>query len=295
MSSDTIVDNTCAACGKKGDNLKACTACRTVKYCNKECQVAHRKHHKKACKLLYDEKLFKEVSSEECPICLVPIPRASESQFKACCGKFICHGCIYAMEISEGKDLCAFCRAPEPSHEREMLKQIYNLMDKGNGQAFNHLGGFYCQGIHGKPQDYQKANELMLKGGELGCAEAYYNLGLSYKIGRGVAIDEKKAKYYWELAAMGGNVLARHNVGALEGQAGNIDRALKHFAIAAKAGDVEALDMIKYGFMDGDVTKDEYANILRAYHERHKEMNSDSRFKAEQARLLGISRKIEQL
>ena len=110
-----------------------------------------------------------------------------------------------------------------------------------------------------------------------------------------MAIDEKKAKYYWELAAMGGNVLARHNVGALEGQAGNIDRALKHFTIAAKAGDAEALDMIKYGFMDGDVTKDEYANTLRAYHERHKEMNSDSRFKAEQARLLGISRKIEQL
>ena len=40
----------CAACGKSGDNLKACTACHLVKYCNRECQSAHWKLHKKRCK-----------------------------------------------------------------------------------------------------------------------------------------------------------------------------------------------------------------------------------------------------
>ena len=35
--------------------------------------------------------------------------------------------------------------------------------------------------------------------------------------------------------------------------------------------------MVKKGFMKGDVTKDEYANTLRAYHERQKEMKSKER------------------
>ena len=40
----------CASCGKQSDALKTCTACKSVKYCGRECQTAHRKHHRKACK-----------------------------------------------------------------------------------------------------------------------------------------------------------------------------------------------------------------------------------------------------
>ena len=78
------IDNTttteCAACGKKGvDGLKACAACKFVKYCNRDCQIAHRPLHKKACKKraaeLHDEALFKEhPPHEDCPICLLPLP-----------------------------------------------------------------------------------------------------------------------------------------------------------------------------------------------------------------------------
>ena len=39
----------CAACGKGGDNLKACTACKQVKYCNVSCQRSHWSKHKKEC------------------------------------------------------------------------------------------------------------------------------------------------------------------------------------------------------------------------------------------------------
>ena len=42
--------STCAACGKASDNLKACTACRLVKYCNRDCQISHRAKHKKECR-----------------------------------------------------------------------------------------------------------------------------------------------------------------------------------------------------------------------------------------------------
>ena len=103
--SDGISNDICANCGKVeeiGGNLKACTACHMVKYCNRECQIAHRPQHKKECKKraaeLYDEKLFKEVEHEECPICFVPMPvNADNITFHICCGKNICKGCIFAM------------------------------------------------------------------------------------------------------------------------------------------------------------------------------------------------------
>ena len=52
-SSQNNSSTTCAHCGKgeeAGDKLKSCAACKVVKYCSRECQIAHRPQHKKACK-----------------------------------------------------------------------------------------------------------------------------------------------------------------------------------------------------------------------------------------------------
>ena len=51
--------------------------------------------------------------------------------------------------------------------------------------------------------------------------------------GRGVERDMKKAKHYWELAAIGGNVRARYNLGCLEENTGKMRIALKHYMIVA--------------------------------------------------------------
>ena len=285
-------NNTCANCGKgeecSGD-LKSCTACKLVKYCNRDCQIAHRPQHKKACKKraaeLYDKKLFKQPSPlEECPICMLPPPLIDNHTgmvFHSCCGKDICDGCIYAMAESGAKELCPFCRTPFTRTDEEEIKRLKKLMEKGNGDAFCHLAGHYERGTHGLPQDMARANELFLKAGELGCADAYFNLGNAYERGRGVEINTKKAKHFFELAAMNGSVKARHNLGANEYDGGNYHRAIKHFLLAARAGSDEALDCIKQGFMNGDVTKDEYANTLRAYQKSQDEMKSDARDKAQ--------------
>ena len=158
-------------------------------------------------------------------------------------------------------------------------------MEKGNADAFNQLADYYGKGTFGLPQDRAKANELYLKAGELGCAEAYYNLGNSYYSGeRGVEVDKEKAKHYYELAAMNGNVGASHNLGVIEAEAGNVHRAMKHVMISARAGCDTSLNNVKLGFKDGNVTKDEYANTLRAYQKRTDEMKSDMRDKALAAR-----------
>ena len=281
----------CAACSKEGnsDDMNTCNKCQSVKYCNAACKKKHRKKHKKACEEhirraaeLRDEKLFKDhPPKDECPICFLPMPNnVNQVSFKACCGKMICNGCIHAMKMSEGKDLCAFCRTPPAISQKEDIKRIKKLMKKGNGDAFNFLAFLYAHGRKGLSRDYQKSNELYLKAGELGCVEGYHNLGNSYYNGRGVVMDEKKAKHYYELAAMMGSVNARHNIGALEFEADDHRRAMKHFMIAARAGYELSLKNVNRGFMKGMVTKDECANTLRAYQKSQDEMKSKERDQA---------------
>ena len=170
IDSVAVLDDTsiCANCGKDGnsDDMNICDKCKEVKYCNAACKKKHRSKHKKACERkvaeLHDEQLFKEAELEECPICMLPMPlETNTSTFKSCCGKSICHGCIYAMKMSETKDICAYCRAPTPTSNEEHVQRLSKLMDKGNAEAINTLGLLYRRGAYGLPQDFQKANELI--------------------------------------------------------------------------------------------------------------------------------------
>ena len=288
-------DNICANCGKGEEcsgNLKACTACKMAKYCNRDCQIAHRPQHKKACKKraaeLRDEALFKDPPSrEECPICTLLLPIDVEQiRFKSCCGKIICMGCIDAMsmeEVRKGKKeeemfMCPYCRTPPHSSDEEEIERLAKLMDNDNAVAFVVQGVYYADGTCGLQQDMVKANELWRKAGELGCAEAYSRLGYSFSNGMGVEVDKKKAVHYYELAAIKGDVLARHNLGCMEGQAGNSHRLMKHLMLAARSGYTPSLDGVTKGFTRaGYVTKEEYANTLREYQKRMDEMKSDTR------------------
>ena len=98
--------------------------------------------------------------------------------------------------------------------------------------------------------------------------------------GRGVDINMKKAREYYELAAMGGCAPARHILACFEGQAGNEQRAYKHIIIAAKSGHDSSVNKVKEGFVEGLITKDEYAQTLRDYQKRKDEMKSEMRDKA---------------
>ena len=253
--------------------------------------VPYTKACKKRAAELREEALFKEhPPPEDCPICFLPLPYDDgQVTFHSCCGKRICSGCIVTMieeACGRGKiGLCAFCREPTPSSEEEEVNRTMKLIEVDNAHAFRNLAGFYANGGHGIPQDMSKANELYLRAGELGCAEAYCNLGISYNQGRGVKVNKKKAKHCWELAAMNGNVVARHNLGVVEVDVGNMDRAYKHFILGARAGYRRSLDVVKQGYMKSVVTKDEYANTLRAYQQRHDEMISEARDKAAALRM----------
>ena len=108
--------------------------------------------------------------------------------------------------------LCAFCRTPNATTLDEHVKRTKKLTEKGNAEAYLQLVGHYTDGAYVLPQDWNKAHELWLKAGELGNASGYFNLGVAYDKGRGVEVNKKKAKHYWELAAMNGHVMARHHL-----------------------------------------------------------------------------------
>ena len=301
LSINNDTSTICANCGKEVvGNPNICNKCKAATYCNAACKKKHRHKHKEACEKriaelheeqlererraaeLHDIELFKQPPpKEDCDICMLLLPSLyTGRKLSACCGKTICSGCIHAVEKRDGGvGICPFCRAPTPTAE-ELFEMNKKRMKVGDAEAIYDLGCCYDQGLHGLQQDHNKALELWHQAAELGHNSSYYNTGNAYMNGRGAERDEKKAIHYWELAAMRGHVKARFSLGTSEGRTGNLDRAIKHYMIAAGSGDNDSLENIKTMFMDGDATKDDYAKALRAYQAYLVEIKSPQRNEA---------------
>ena len=302
-----IALSVCASCGKEGDEVNnICNKCKVTTYCNAVCKKVHKKKHKKECEEylrlaaekrneelrraaeLYDEKLFKPPPQyEDCPICFVRLPTLETGRrYQSCCGKMICSGCIHApVYDNQGNEVdnqkCAFCRTRYPKSNEEMIERLTKRVDMKDPIAIHNQGYYYSEGLNGYPQDYAKALELWHLAAKLGHTRAYSCIGTAYLHGRGgVVVDKKKAIHYYELAAIGGNAGARNNLGLEEEEADNMDRAVKHFIIAIRGGDINSLDEIKELYSNGHATKDDYTKALKAYQSYLVEIKSDQRDKA---------------
>jgi len=167
-------------------------------------------------------------------------------------------------------------------------------VEAGDAIAMYNLGCNYAQGVHGFVQDHDKALELWYKAGELGHAESYYNIGCAYDNGRSLEVDKKKAKQYYELAAIKGSVMARFVLGNMEERGGSMDRAIKHYMIAIRGGGKDfpfwfrvrydskddPLQAVGWLYLDGHATKDDYDKALEADQAYLDEIKSDQRDKA---------------
>eukprot|EP00979_Chaetoceros_neogracilis_P019275 scaffold12103_cov246-Chaetoceros_neogracile.AAC.1 len=146
--------------------------------------------------------------------------------------------------------------------------------------AMYNLGSCYQFGTMGLRQDHAKALELYRTSAKLGQPFAHYSLSLYYRKGDIVEKDTIKATYHLQLGAMAGNVMARHFLECEEGNAGNIDRALKHSMILANDGHDSSMKAVQEGYKNGFVTKDDYAKTIRAHGNSIDEMKSDDRDRA---------------
>ncbi|KAL7532755.1 hypothetical protein ACHAXR_006210 [Thalassiosira sp. AJA248-18] len=193
----------------------------------------------------------------------------TETVYQSCCGKDLCKGCMY--EMAREKDICPFCRMPAAVSDKERISRCKNRMEVGDA------GSRYILGDWGLPQDTKKALELMLRSIELGSTEAHYNIALLYYNGEFMEKDLKKALYHYQRAAMGGCEMSRYNLGCLESNRGNIDRAMKHWMIAAASGFEDSLGVVRKVFSRGHATKAEYEKALRAHQKYLSEVKSDQR------------------
>eukprot|EP00985_Skeletonema_marinoi_P007151 scaffold3127_cov87-Skeletonema_marinoi.AAC.1 len=267
----------CALCGTAqvyAIKLKTCTACKSVRYCSIKCQKEHRSQHKRACikraAELHDEILFKQPENAhkgDCPICFLPLSLdQTKSTLMPCCSKIICKGCVHSYDIRIFQEslepTCPFCRQPASESEEEVVKNIMKRVKVNDPAALLQLGvrRFEAGG-------YDDAFRYANKAAELGDAGAHYQLSCFIYEGR---------------AAIGGHPLARYNLGANEKNNGRMDRAVKHWIIAAALGHDAPLDAVKDSFRVGLVTKDDFASALRAHQAAVEATKSPQREAAEE-------------
>ncbi len=249
MSADLeTTDEVCASCGKAAVDdvkLKKC-ACKIVQYCSVDCQK-NRPNHKKECKKrmaeIRDDELFEQPDESyrgECPLCCLPLPLDNrKTGLNSCCCKLICDGCNFANRLHEWRESleqrCAFCREPIPDTQDKCVKNLMERIKANDPLALYQVGKRrYREG------DHEGAFQYYTKAAALGCIESHYELSRLYHGGKGVEKDMKKSMYHSEEAAIGGHPKARFDLGYYENNHGRVERAIKHFIIAA------SLDMMNH-------------------------------------------------
>ena len=269
----------CASCGKSEVDdikLKKCDACDLVRYCGDTCKEDHRQEHAEKCK----ERaaiLFRQPEGScdgDCPICFLPLI-FGESTLHSCCCKTVCDGCAYAYASLQRREnmkpSCPFCRHPPPKTEEEHEKNLMKRVEANDPVALRHMGWRHLQKAEydaaREEEEYGAAFEYWTRAADLGDAEAHYQLAIMYQDGEYVENDVEKEMYHMVEAAIRGHPYARFMLAFTEGyHEGNIERAVKHFIIAAKLGDDDSIQELKKYYEDGLVSKEDFAAALRAHH-----------------------------
>ena len=284
-------DTCCASCGAAEVDdvkLKPCDGCDLVSYCCDDCKEDHRSEHEAKCKEraaeLREEILFRQPEGThfgDCPICCLPLPiDHHKSSFYSCCSKYVCKGCSHADEKRQLQDnlprICPFCRHIQPKTKEEIKRNLMKRVKANDPGALTQMGCMRCD-----EGDYEGAFKYFTKAAELGDANAHNNLSIMHMNGEGVEKSEKKELYHLEEAAIGGHPHARHNLGCHEESTGEMDRAVKHWIIAANLGSDHAIQRLKECYKDGYVSKEDFAAALRARHAAVEATKSPQREAAE--------------
>ena len=299
----------CSSIAGEGVSLNTCKSCMLVSYCNAKCKKKHRPKHKKQCKRhaakIRDEALFKDPpAKEDCPICFLPMPakliacmtlppatvssvpiynfaEANEEladistvTFSSCCGKNICGGCIHSFCRSRNNRTCVFCKTKRiKTTDEESVEELLKWVEVNDAGAIYVLGSYYFQGKGGLKHDQEKAKELWTRAAALGSSVAHFAMGLYSCEGW----DSKESKFHYEAAAMTGHENARCNLGTMEAQSGNMGQAVKHWTIAASAGDCNAMQCLLIAFSQGLTSRATIDATLTAYNTSCAEMRSEER------------------
>lgn len=101
-----------------------------------------------------------------------------------------------------------------------------------------------------------------------GDADAQFNMGQAYKLGRGVPVDLNIAEDWYRKAALQGHIQAEDNYGLVMFQNGNRQKALPYIEKSAARGEPRAQYLLGTALFNGDMVKKDwvqaYALMTRA-------------------------------
>jgi TPR repeat protein len=190
-----------------------------------------------------------------------------------CCGKEICKGCVHSFSKTDNDDKCPYCNSDRVNKtDNEDVEEAIKRVEANDPVAMCILATFYRAGEGGLQQDEERAMELFTRAADLGYYKARLNLGNAYYRGG----EMKKAKLHYEAAAMAGDVLARFDIGCMEAES-NMERAIKHWSIAASAGCYDAMNQLRILFELGAVSRESIDSTLAAYNNSCAEFRSEAR------------------
>jgi hypothetical protein len=125
----------------------------------------------------------------------------------------------------------------------ETLRRYRKAADRGDTDAQYNLGVSYRYG-RGVPQDYAEALRWYRMAADRGNADAQNNIGFLYMQGLGVAPDYAEAMRWYRKAADQGETTAQNNIGVLYfqglGVAQDYSEAMRWYRKAADQGDSAA-------------------------------------------------------
>ena len=173
----------------------------------------------------------------------------------------------------EGNFACPFCRAPYG----DLVASLEKRVAVGDSVGMYNLGVEYSKGRCIEP-DMKKAIELFHRAAEHGSVQAHAFLSSRYsKGGDGFTKNLDKAKYHLVKAAMGGHNISRGNIAAFDFESRQVERGMKHHIIAASDGYKHSLHVLRVGYANGLVQKEDFAGALRAYQETMDSVTSKER------------------
>ena len=269
----------CVYCKRPGALLK-CEACRQRSYCDRKCQKKDwKQEHRGQCVKL--QQVFfppppgwrgaaaeagcraaaaADIGDDElenpCPICLDNEDDATvdgnDAGMCSACGHFYCGACKaaegFAIRSPSFLGNCPTCRAPMMVSDEQEFKRLWKLVhDRSPGRytptAQYNLGVKYRLG-KGVKQNDTEAVKWFRKSAEAGFASAQFNLGVAYETGRGVKQDNSEGVKWHRRASEQGVAVAQYNLGVSYDVGVGVEQdykeAVKLYKKAAEAGSADA-------------------------------------------------------
>jgi TPR repeat protein len=183
-------------------------------------------------------------------------------------------GCVHSLQQTGNDEKCPFCNADQDKSIEEKIEEMTKRVQANDANSICELGAYYYQGLNGLQQDNKKGKDLYAKAAKLDHHKAHYNLADIYHFNE---VNLKKAKFHYEAAAMLGCEVARCNLGVMEYKSGNMDRAIKHWLIAASVGHFRSMHNLRELFHERRVSRETIDSTLAAYNSSCAEMRSEPR------------------